>query len=199
MAVFVKWKKSVGGQQRGARTCPHFDPHPTVLTPQLWVSGGGQVEYLCQIGPRVRNCCITFQAPLALAAWWSEVELRIDELSRGVGVSDVRIGRALHDIRDDILGLLAETVPYPGKKAMRDYRRWQKKTGAGRPRRRCRVSSLTFMSVLKLTEWPVSEDVLKKRWREIAIETHPDRGGDPAQFIAAQQAYSEALEALEVA
>ncbi|HTJ84097.1 MAG TPA: J domain-containing protein [Polyangiaceae bacterium] len=38
-----------------------------------------------------------------------------------------------------------------------------------------------------------SEDEIKRAYRKKALETHPDRGGDPAVFRAVQHAYERAL------
>jgi len=40
---------------------------------------------------------------------------------------------------------------------------------------------------------PCSVDVLKRRWRELALRHHPDRGGDVAEFIRVKVAYEGAL------
>lgn len=37
-----------------------------------------------------------------------------------------------------------------------------------------------------------SLDDIKARWRQLSMEHHPDRGGDPAKFHAARLAYKEA-------
>jgi hypothetical protein len=42
-------------------------------------------------------------------------------------------------------------------------------------------------------EPPVSTDLIKRRFRVLAIENHPDHGGDARSFIAIRQAYVDAL------
>ena len=44
-------------------------------------------------------------------------------------------------------------------------------------------------------ERDASDDELKRAYRRRALETHPDRGGDPSTFRAVQRAYEHALAA----
>jgi curved DNA-binding protein CbpA len=41
--------------------------------------------------------------------------------------------------------------------------------------------------------FPCSPDSIKAAYRRLAIASHPDAGGDPAEFRAIEQAYREAL------
>jgi hypothetical protein len=41
--------------------------------------------------------------------------------------------------------------------------------------------------------FPCSADAIKTAYRRLAMATHPDAGGDPAEFRAVEQAYREAL------
>jgi DnaJ-class molecular chaperone len=43
---------------------------------------------------------------------------------------------------------------------------------------------------------PLTIQQLKQRWRQLASEHHPDRGGDPNQFNDLRQAYETALKEL---
>jgi hypothetical protein len=43
-------------------------------------------------------------------------------------------------------------------------------------------------------EPPVDQDAVKKRFRQLAKEHHPDKGGDPKRFIALESAYRDALQ-----
>ena len=40
---------------------------------------------------------------------------------------------------------------------------------------------------------PVDPEVVKRKYRELAMANHPDRGGDTRGFIAVERAYREAL------
>jgi DnaJ-class molecular chaperone len=46
--------------------------------------------------------------------------------------------------------------------------------------------------VLNLPE-TATVDEIKTRWRELASQHHPDRGGDPVKFRECRLAYQEAL------
>lgn len=37
-------------------------------------------------------------------------------------------------------------------------------------------------------------DEIKAKWRQLASETHPDKGGDPAEFARLRKAYNLAME-----
>jgi curved DNA-binding protein CbpA len=41
--------------------------------------------------------------------------------------------------------------------------------------------------------FPSSADSIKAAYRRLARTSHPDAGGDPAEFHTVEQAYSEAL------
>jgi hypothetical protein len=49
------------------------------------------------------------------------------------------------------------------------------------------------LEVLGLTP-PIDAGVVKRRFRELARQSHPDLGGDPAEFIAIRAAYGEAMQ-----
>jgi DnaJ-domain-containing protein 1 len=42
-------------------------------------------------------------------------------------------------------------------------------------------------------EFPCSKDEIKAAYRRLALSSHPDRGGDPAEFRRIEQAHREAL------
>jgi len=54
-----------------------------------------------------------------------------------------------------------------------------------------RASAWTVLGV----EREATVDELKRAYRRRALETHPDRGGDPSTFRAVQRAYEQALAA----
>ncbi len=58
-----------------------------------------------------------------------------------------------------------------------------------RPPPPVRASPLTILGV----EPGADEQALRRAFRKRALETHPDRGGDPAVFRAVQRAYEQAL------
>ena len=61
------------------------------------------------------------------------------------------------------------------------------------PRPNPRPSSTpTCLAILGLAP-PVTADDIRRAFRAKALETHPDRGGDAAEFIAARRARDEAL------
>jgi hypothetical protein len=45
--------------------------------------------------------------------------------------------------------------------------------------------------------YPCTTDQLRARWRQVAFQHHPDRGGDLKQFIELRAAYEEAVAILE--
>ena len=50
----------------------------------------------------------------------------------------------------------------------------------------------TSFSVLGLEKTSTVEEI-KARWKHLASETHPDKGGDSEEFNKYRQAYTEAL------
>src|SRR6478752_1876858 len=42
------------------------------------------------------------------------------------------------------------------------------------------------------TPWPCTAEQLNARWKQLAFENHPDRGGDVAKFIKLKGAYEQA-------
>ena len=44
---------------------------------------------------------------------------------------------------------------------------------------------------------PVDAGTIKRRYRQLAKETHPDHGGDPSRFVEIRDAYDEALGLVE--
>jgi DnaJ-class molecular chaperone len=58
------------------------------------------------------------------------------------------------------------------------------------------VSTTDDLQLLGLTTSASADDV-KKRYRELALDAHPDRGGDPGKFNELHQAYARLLEQRE--
>jgi len=48
------------------------------------------------------------------------------------------------------------------------------------------------LKVLGLTP-PVDRDLIKRKYRQLAMTNHPDMGGDAARFMAIEGAYREAM------
>jgi hypothetical protein len=52
------------------------------------------------------------------------------------------------------------------------------------------------LQLLRL-DWPPTGETLVVAWRQRALETHPDRGGDHRAFVSVQAAYEAVREALK--
>lgn len=52
-----------------------------------------------------------------------------------------------------------------------------------------RMSAWSILGIAR----DATSDEIKKAFRKKALETHPDRGGDPAVFRAVERAYARAL------
>lgn len=50
---------------------------------------------------------------------------------------------------------------------------------------------------IKESDEPILLDIVKKKYRELAREHHPDHGGDPYEFNRLQKAYQQALKEIE--
>jgi hypothetical protein len=94
-------------------------------------------------------------------------------------IRDVRVARC----DNDAVAVLAEVL---------------RKIGAWpSARTHCRRSSTTpDWSYVLGVAIPCTRDDVVRAFRKLALETHPDRGGDPARFIAVRTAYDQALAAV---
>ena len=191
--MHILWKKKVHAtnRQTGEPTCPHLRKRkPRTLTPIMnhYDAESKKYKAVWRIGPSIRECCL--ENELALAAWWYEVNQRFDDLAKFGIEEDQALARVLLAERTLIDKLLQEVVPKPSRKALLaylDFRALHQKP------RRVKVRLPGFVKVLELTTWPVDEAELKAAWRKLAMQHHPDRGGDTATFIAAKAAYETAV------
>lgn len=55
---------------------------------------------------------------------------------------------------------------------------------------------MTALELMGLPSYASKEDV-KKRWRQLAKQHHPDSGGDNDQFVYWHEVYTKALEQVE--
>lgn len=194
--MFIRWKKKTLSSriQRGSAPCFH-DPDPVVtLTPILLhsVREPGRAPRHVMIwrpAPRIRECCLG--ELMVRAAWWREVEARFDALAGGEelppDLAEVVVGHADWLVRE-----LARKVRQPTARQMADFERvWSKAHQAApgtrrgrraRPEGRPAAHQEDPFAVLGLA-WPCGEDDLRKAWRRLAFEHHPDRGGDHDMFV----------------
>lgn len=138
-------------------------------------------------GPTIRECCLEDDSELALAAWWWEVRNRFEDLGK-IGIADPEITKALLEQLDYIEGLLEERVPKPTKGAWKCYEAYRLEAGTKVRRQKTRIAP--EIALLGLT-WPCTPQDIKRRWKAIALEHHPDRGGDVQTFIRLKAAYDK--------
>jgi hypothetical protein len=125
------------------------------------------------LGVRIRTCCL--DNGLALASWWHAVEEAFRALPEHPRAQEIA------HFTTAILEELEMRVPQPTEFDRLWYRQ----------------NCLHFkcLTILGLQQ-PVTEKALKARWREIVKLHHPDRGGQPQEFIRLKAAYLEAKELL---
>jgi len=148
----------------------------------------GSYKYAWRIGPGIRECCL--HRGLAQAAWWWEVDQRFKDLSRNGLENQQTLAEALLRERPLIEELLASVVPRPTNQDRREYERFRKRIPMPR---RVKLKLPGFVTILGIP-WPCSEEHLKARWKRLAFEFHPDRGGTQADFVRVERAYRQALE-----
>lgn len=182
--MHLRWtrRQLLTNRQMGEQLCPHdWINQPITLAPAV-VHQNKPIWYpSCTI----RECCVEDETDVALAAWWWEVRNRFEDLNR-VGIEDPIITKALLEQLSYIEDLLEETVPKPTQAAWEAYGAQHSKQ-----KRRIRQNVLTSqLNVLGL-RWPCTLEEVKKRWREVASQHHPDRGGDQKTFIRMKTAYEK--------
>jgi hypothetical protein len=128
---------------------------------------------------------------MAYASWWKEVERRFKNLASD-GLDDPEITRSILSQQEEIVRILAEMVPYPSYHSQKAYEKAYHRNPVRRGKKRVPAS----IKILGLG-WPCSLDDLKNRWRALAKEHHPDKGGKADEFIYFKQAYEAAMRVLE--
>lgn len=98
--------------------------------------------------------------------------------------------RKLDEAREKLAALYAQLRSHDAKRAR------AKKPAAERTTPSDGALPL-FAIVLRLTEWPVSEQRVRDAFRARALQTHPDHGGTSEAFIAVREAYERALREAE--
>jgi curved DNA-binding protein CbpA len=53
------------------------------------------------------------------------------------------------------------------------------------------------LKVMGFTDVPETKDHLKARYKQLARKTHPDRGGNPADFVRVRKAYEDTIKLIE--
>lgn len=142
-------------------------------------------------GPTVRECCIEDRSGFALAAWWWEVEQRFQDL-RLHGLFDQDVADQLLEQEPTIRAILADRVPRPSEAHRKIYLEYREEVGVSR--RRCRTPQCFGQLGLP---WPCTKEEVSKRWRELALQHHPDRGGSLKMFLEAKTAYNAAMGVIE--
>lgn len=189
--MHVRWKKKrlSTNRQNGEVLCPHNRiKRPVTITPAVMVYQKGHYRTVWRPGPSIRLCCLNKFNTLAFAAWWKEVDTRFKFLAME-GCNDPLLAQNLLAQQEDIVRILADKIPYPSYHSRRAY---EKVSARYQTRKRMPIS----FKILGLN-WPCSSDALRDCWRELAQKHHPDKGGDPQEFIHFKQAYEDAKRILE--
>jgi hypothetical protein len=208
--VHVRWKKKVlaSNRQSGEYLCGHFHIlTPTVMTPVLVNYKAGTSAFqrtktgrkkkrrtahyqtLWRLAPGIRECCL--QNPKAQAAWWWEVDQRFEDLASDGIDGHPEVTRAILEARDLIETLLATVVPRPTERQLAEYARLR-----GDKPRRVKTKIPRFATELGIP-WPCTLEELGSTWRRLALEHHPDRGGNQAEFIRMKLAYEAAKKRID--
>lgn len=194
--MHVQWNRRQLRSNRQLREilCPHDTvERPWLISPVLVHYEAGHFTHVWYPGPTVRECCIEDRSGFALAAWWWEVEQRFQDLKQQ-GLADQDVADQLLEQAQIIRMILSERVPRPSEAHRKIYLEYREEMGV--TRRRVRNRTPQCFGQLGLP-WPCTKDALSKRWRELALQHHPDRGGSLQMFIEAKTAYSAAMGVLE--
>jgi hypothetical protein len=182
--MHIRWtrRRLLSNRQTGEALCPHKDvAEPITLAPAL-VHNKRPLWYP---GPTIRECCIEAEHGMSLAAWWWEALHRFADLRNG-GLPDREITAALLEQEDYILSLLEEQIPRPTAKQAAEYEKHR--ATAGLKKRRLRPRLAGPLAVLGLA-WPCTRGDLEARYRAILKTHHPDKGGNPDEFIRLKAIY----------
>lgn len=187
--MYLRWtrRQLKSNRQTGEILCPHSEIlRPWTVFPNIVHQVEGRSVTAWNPGPTIRECCIDRGQGLAIAAWWWEVRNRFKDLNE-VGLEDPVITEALLEQLDLIEEMLEDMVPKP---SVADWNRYlEYREDIGRTTRR--IQTPRCLRQLGLV-WPCSKETLAQRWKEIALKTHPDHGGDAAIFRAYFAAYRDA-------
>lgn len=192
--MHVQWNRRQLRSNRQLREvlCPHDAiERPWLTAPVLIHYEAGRFTPVWYPGPTVRECCIEDRSGFALAAWWWEVDQRFQDLEQQ-GLYDQDVADQLIQQATAIRALLASRVPRPSDAYRKIYLEYREEVGATRRR----VRPPQCFGQLGLP-WPCTKDDVAKRWRELALKYHPDRGGSLKMFIETKTAYSAAMGVLE--
>lgn len=192
--MHIRWKRRRlrSNRQTGEKLCPHHRiRQPETLTPALMHYEAGRYKTLWRPGPCIRVCCL--ENGLALASWWTEVERRFNDPTT-TGVT-AEFADAIWESEDLLLKLLEDVVPYPTKRDFKQYDKFCQENGYAC---RGRIVAPEAFVVMGL-QWPCTPDEIKAQWKKLALASHPDRGGDAADFVKYKAAYDEAMQYAESA
>jgi curved DNA-binding protein CbpA len=53
------------------------------------------------------------------------------------------------------------------------------------------------LRIMGFTELPETKDQLRARYKQLARKAHPDRGGNPADFVRVRKAYEDTIKLIE--
>ncbi len=193
--MYIRWKRRQlkSNRQVGEFLCPHFGViKPWILAPVLvhkWPDG--RTTSIWTPGPSIRECCIRENNEIAIAAWWWEAKNRFLELTT-VGLNDAETTQALIEQLDIIEEIIMERIPKPSQAAWGRYEKYREDLSLTRRR----VRPPAYLKQLGLP-WPFTKEDLSKRWREIALASHPDKGGSTEVFRKYVTAYKAARASLE--
>lgn len=187
--VYLKWnrRRLKTNLQKGEFLCPHTEVRqPWITTPVLLHRmPDHHTRAIWTPGPNIRECCIEDRG-LAVAAWWWEADNRFEDLMQ-FGLPDDGITQDLLGQLDSIRQILEDKIPRPSKAAIRRYVTYREDLGL----KRRRVQNPPSFTELGLA-WPCTEEALNKRWQEIVLRQHPDRGGDVVTFQRVLRSYRTA-------
>lgn len=188
----IRWsrKQLRSNRQAGELLCPHTSvKRPWIISPSLIEEVDGRTFSIWSPGPSIRECCVRRGKGLAIAAWWWEVGNRFEDLKE-IGLPDkehTEYTEAILDQRTQIEENLAYKVPSTTPEAIQRYIWYREDIGLTERRQKERIPH--GLKILGL-QWPCTKDDVLARWKELALQVHPDHGGDRASFQKYFAAYS---------
>jgi hypothetical protein len=179
--VFLLWKKRrIDDDSRRVWRCYHGGRDRFVLRPVIVESfrsqRGPSRRYVWSIGPTIRTCCSA--NPDEREAWWANVAARIRDLD--AAVLDEGDRTAIRSRLAAFIEELEKVVPRGHSGARADDHRHGPRPQAGGE---ASPQVPPCFATLGLTP-PVTKVDVMTAYRRKAFETHPDRGGSQAEFVA---------------
>ncbi|MFI5297133.1 MAG: J domain-containing protein [Polyangiales bacterium] len=197
--MFVRWKtrEHATAIQRGRARCDHLSASTVLWTPLLLHSerrdGVSRHVQLARL-TSIRGCCI--RDPDACHAWWEAIARDLADLEMRGLVGDPRRDPRCQQLFVALASVVLFDPTHRNGRLPRAW--WIKRSPHGTDVRAAEPTDATCFAFLGLTP-ACTADELKRAWRRIAVEHHPDRGGDADAFRRAKVAYDLCRQEMKLA